>query len=93
MGLEDVLTGKFTGQILDRLTLRDVREVTQSDTAFCKEGYVVLLDAADDGLVVKVQTVGGGIISLTLGLNEVFPVLVKKVFDTGTTAAKVYLCN
>jgi hypothetical protein len=92
--LESVLIGKFTGQLLDRLTLRNITVITPSDTDFLeKEGYVALFDAADDGKVVKIQTVGGGIVSLTLATNEVFPVLVKKVFATGTTAGVVYLCN
>lgn len=94
MSLEKLLGGRQTGQILDRITLRDARVITPSDTDFLeKEGYVALFDAADDGKVVKIQTVGGGIVSLTLATNEVFPVLVKKVFATGTTAGVVYLCN
>ena len=94
MNLEQ-LTGRNTGQLLDRLTLRDVRVVTPSDTELLqKEGYVAFFDAADDGKVIKVTTSGGGVVSWTLGKNEIIPVLVKKIWATGTTAgAVVYLCT
>lgn len=95
MSLEKLLGGRQTGQILDRITLRDARVITPSDTLFLeKEGYVTFLDAADTGKVIKVQFVGGGVASLTLATNEIVPILVKKVFVTGTTVgAVVYLCH
>lgn len=94
MNLEQI-AGKQTGQLMDRLTLRDVRVITPSDTvALEREGYVALFDAVDTGKVVKVSTVGGGVVSWTLATNEIIPILVKKVWATGTTVgAVVYLCN
>jgi len=89
------IANRNTGQLMDRLTLRDVRVITPSDDVKLeREGYVALFDAADDGKVVKVTTVGGGTVSWTLAKNEIIPVLVKKVWATGTTVgAVVYLCN
>ena len=94
MNLEQML-GRNTGQLLDRHSLRNAVAITPSDTVNLeKEGYVAFFDAADDGKVVKVTTAGGGVVSWTLSKNEIIPILVKKVWATGTTAgAVVYLCN
>lgn len=94
MNLEQIAS-RNTGQLLDRLTIKNVKVVTPSDTVLLeKEGYVAFFDAADDGKVVKVTTSGGGVVSWTLSKNEIIPVLVKQVWATGTTAgAVVYLCN
>ena len=94
MNLEQML-GKNTGQLLDRHSLRNAVVITPSDTGNLeKEGYVAFFDAADDGKVIKVTTAGGGVVSWTLAKNEIIPILVKKVWATGTTAgAVVYLCN
>ena len=92
---QEQIASRNTGQLLDRLTVRDVRVITPSDSAMLeKEGYVTFFDAADTGKVVKVTTSGGGVVSWTLATNEIIPVLVKKVWSTGTTVgAVVYLCN
>lgn len=94
MNLEQIAQQQ-TGKLLNRLQPNDVRVITPSDTVNLeKEGYVALFDAADTGKVVKVQTAGGGIVSWTLATNEIIPIIVKKVFATGTTAgAVVYICN
>lgn len=94
MNLEQML-GKNTGQLLDRHSLRNAVAITPSDTVNLeKEGYVAFFDVADDGKVIKVTTAGGGVVSWTLAKNEIIPILVKKVWATGTTAgAVVYLCN
>ena len=94
MNLEQML-GRNTGQLLDRHSLRNAVAITPSDTRNLeKEGYVAFFDAADDGKVIKVTTAGGGVVSWTLSKNEIIPILVKKVWATGTTAgAVVYLCN
>lgn len=94
MNLEQML-GRNTGQLLDRHSLRNAVAINPSDTVNLeKEGYVAFFNAADDGKVIKVTTAGGGVVSWTLAKNEIIPILVKKVWATGTTAgAVVYLCN
>ena len=58
MNLEQIAS-RNTGQLLDRLTIKNVKVVTPSDTALLeKEGYVAFFDAADDGKIVKVTTSG-----------------------------------
>lgn len=90
----DQLTSRNTGQLIDRLTIRNVKSITPSDAVNLeKEGYVALFDVADDGKIVKVTTLGGGVVSWTLAKNEIIPVLVKKVWASTTTAATVYICN
>lgn len=95
MSLQENLNQKVAGQITDRISPINVTVITPSDTANLERpGYVALFDAADDGKVVKVTTLGGGVVSWTLAKNEIIPVLVRKVWATGTTAgAVVYLCN
>jgi len=95
MSIEQNLNQKGAGQITDRLSPINVTVVTPSDTANLERpGFVALFDAVDTGKVVKVTTLGGGVVSWTLATNEIIPVLVKKVWATGTTAgAVVYICN
>lgn len=89
------LAQQQTGKLTNRFQPNNVRVITPSDTVNLEqEGFVALFDAADTGKVVKVQTAGGGIVSWTLATNEIVPIVVKKVFATGTTAgAVVYICN
>lgn len=77
-------------QILkDSLTYRNCVLVTPSDTDLLPyEGRVIVLTTAG---TVKVATSAGDVVTLTLGVNEVLPLIVKKVFNTGTNAAGIYI--
>ena len=77
-------------QILkDSLTYRSCILVTPSDTDLLPyEGRVVVLTTAG---TVKVATSAGDVVTLTLAVNEILPLIVKKVFNTGTNAAGIYI--
>lgn len=75
-------------QILkDSLVYRSCKPITPSDTANLEyEGHPIAVTTAG---TVKVVTSFGDIVTFTVALNEVIPVIVRKVFDTGTSATGI----
>lgn len=75
-------------QILkDSLVYRSCKPITPSDTDNLEyEGKPIAVTTAG---TIKVVTSFGDIVTFTVALNEVIPVIVRKVFDTGTSATGI----
>lgn len=75
-------------QILkDSLVYRSCKTITPSDTDDLEyEGKPIAVTTAG---TIKVLTSFGDIATFTVALNEVIPVIVRRVFNTGTSAAGI----
>jgi hypothetical protein len=88
MNLEQLLNRKFAF-LRDSLVTRSCKLVTPSDTEDLQyEGFIIVLGVAGD---VKVQTSSGDIVTLPLETKEIIPLVIKKVFSTGTDATNIYV--
>ena len=68
--------------------LRNAEEVTTSDSADL-DNYGILY--VTTGGTITVDLAGSGTVTYTLGDAEFLPVLVKKVYATGTSATGIYV--
>lgn len=74
---------------LDRaIILQSLAPVTPSDTDFVRPGYVVVLGNAGN---VSVETVNGETVTLPLDQKEIFPLQVRRIRATGTTATSIHI--
>ncbi len=88
MNLEQLFNKKFAF-LRDSLIARSCKLITPSDTELLSgEGFIMVL--GDSGNV-KVQTSAGDIVTISLDTKEIIPLVVKKVFSTGTDATNIYL--
>lgn len=78
-------------------TLKDIKLVTPADDGDLADGdgnYPVTIIVATTVGDIAVDTVGGTTITLPSGmfnLGDRFPLGVKRIYDTGTTAAGIYV--
>lgn len=84
------LIDRGSGAIIGSLICKSAIAITPSDTEDLGHvGFVMLPLAADDDKNVKVMTVGGQVVTLNLLHNQIIPLLVKRVYSTGTSATSV----
>lgn len=80
---------KAIQDLKESLVFRSCSLVTPSDSNYLPyEGRVIVLGTAG---TVKVVTSIGEVITLDLAKKEILPIIVKKVFDTGTSAEGIYI--
>ena len=86
---------KSAGYIVGSMVCKNIDEyitATYSDTVDLEHpGFVMIPLSTDDDTDVTVTTTGGQKRTFTLTHNQIIPVLVKRIWSTGTTASKVYL--
>jgi len=88
MNLEQLLDKKFSF-LRDSMVARSCKLAVKSDTENLPyEGFVIVLGDVGD---VKIMTSSDDIVTLPLEPKEVLPIVVKRVFATGTTATNVYI--
>jgi hypothetical protein len=78
-------------RIFERLIATKCTLVTPHDTNFLPHhGFIMVLGDAGN---VKVQTAAGDTVIINLEPKEIIPLIVSKVFDTGTQATNIYLLS
>lgn len=94
MNLEQQFSKLFSF-LRDSLVGRTVVEATKSDTVNdpAGEGWVVVLTTAGTVRCLPAGNPEGSTIDLALEVNQVLPIRVKRVYNTGTDAVGVYLIN
>ena len=94
MSLEQLFSKLFSG-LRDSLVGRRVTLVTKSDTVDdpAGEGWLVVLTTAGVVRCLPAANPEGSTIDITLDVNQVLPIRVKRVYNTATAAVGVYLIN
>jgi len=89
------LFGHWFAFLRDNLVARRATLVTKSDTVNdpAGEGWIVVLTTAGIVRCLPAANPEGAYIDLTLDINQVLPIRVKRVYNSTTTAVGVYLIN
>jgi len=89
------LFGHWFAFLRDNLVARRATLVTKSDTVNdpAGEGWIVVLTTAGTVRCLPAANPEGSTIDLELDVNQVLPLRVRRVYNTGTDAVGVYLIN